>query len=197
METTLLRYFELLKKWNNKINLTAVDDEEGFVHKHVEDIYAALPYLDNVKRVIDLGTGAGLPGIILKIARPDLDITLLDATRKKVAFCSEVIRQLNLFKIQAVWGRAQDEILARAVGRFDLVISRATWSLKEYLPIAELYLRGSGRVIAMKGPRWQEELIDAAKFLKASNLSLEGTHPYELSGGDKRCLVIFALRQIE
>lgn len=192
--SSLQLYLSLIQKWNRRINLTAIDDEEGFRTRHVDDARALLPHLCDAKRVIDLGTGAGIPGIVLKILRPDLDVTLLDATRKKVSFCAEAIRQLGLTDIRAVWGRAEDERLARAVGKYDLVVSRATWDLARYLPAALLYMKEGSRCIAMKGPRWREELSAAARALKETPLALEGTHPYALAGGEERCLVIFASR---
>lgn len=190
MNPAFSTYFALLQKWNRHINLAGIENEGMFLHKHVADVEALLPHIVGVQRVIDLGTGAGIPGILLKILRPDLDMTLLDATRKKISFCSEAIRQLGLGDTRAVWGRAEDAVLSRAVGRFDLVLSRATWALTKYLTMAIPYVAEEGRVIAMKGPRWPEELAAAANVLKKSPLSLEGTHPYELPGGEKRCLVV-------
>lgn len=191
MNDPLHQYYELLSAWNRKINLTAIKNEEEFLRKHVEDARALIPHLGSARRLIDLGTGAGLPGIVLKIARPDLEITLLDATRKKISFCSEAIRRLDLKGIRAVWGRAEDEALARAMGRFDLALSRATWPLADFLRVAPLHLGDGGRAIAMKGPKWRAELAAAARELEASPLALEEAHPYELPGAGKRCLIIF------
>lgn len=187
----LQRYFALLQKWNKHINLTGIDDLAGFHTHHVEDARALLPHLPEAGRVIDLGTGAGLPGVIIKILRPALEITLLDATRKKISFCAEAIRRLDLKDVRAVWGRAEDIALARAVGFFDAVVSRATWELALYLPIACRYMKEGSCAIAMKGPRWAKELEAASKALEETPLSLEGTHPYTLSSGEERCLVVF------
>lgn len=182
-------YFDLLCKWNKKMNLTSIDDEDGFYVKHVDDSLQALPYLSDANRIIDLGTGAGIPGIILKIFRPDLDVTLMDSVRKKISFCGEAIRQLKLTDVRAVWGRAEDEVLARSVGKFDTIISRATWELKTYLKIANLYTKPGSVVIAMKGKNWVGELEKAGKL--CGELSLEGAHPYKLKSGEERCILVF------
>lgn len=188
-------FFELICRWNRKINLTSIDDEDGFYAKHVDDSLALIPYIEDAKRIIDLGTGAGIPGLILKIARPDIELTLLDSTRKKIAFCSEAARQLGLTTVRCVWGRAEDPVLARSVGKFDAVVSRATWELKKYLKIGGPYVKEGGVLIAMKGKNWQKEL-EAAGKLKDSRLSLEGTHPYTLKTGEERCLLVFRFRDL-
>lgn len=182
-------YFDLLCKWNKKMNLTSIDDEDGFYVKHVDDSLQVLPYLSDANRIIDLGAGAGIPGIILKIFRPELDVTLMDSVRKKISFCGEVIRRLKLVDVRAVWGRAEDEMLARSVGKFDTIISRATWELKAYLKIASLYTKPGSVVIAMKGKNWARELEKAGKI--CGDLSLEGTHPYKLKSGEDRCILVF------
>lgn len=191
MDDSLRRYYELLVKWNRQINLTSVDDEAGFRSAHAEDAHALLPHLGDAHTVLDLGTGAGIPGILLKVWRPALEVTLVDATRKKISFCDEAIRQLRLSGIRAVWGRAEDAKVREDLGRFDLVVSRATWDLREFLSIALPYVGEGGRVIAMKGPRWDEELAASAKTLVGGELSLIGTHPYVLPGGQSRCLLVF------
>ena len=191
MEEPLRIYLELLQKWNRQINLTAIDDEERFLAEHAEDSRFLLSHLGDAKSVVDLGTGAGIPGILLKIWRPDLEVTLLDSTRKKISFCGEAIRRLGLSGIRAVWGRAEESTMQQALGRYDLVVSRATWKLRDFLSMALPYAGDSGRVAAMKGPRWKEELTEAAEILKGSPLALIGTHPYTIPGGKSRCLLIF------
>ena len=192
MDSQLQKYFDLLRKWNSVINLTSIDDEEGFLNRHVEDVRAIVSWIGDAKRLLDLGTGAGIPGIIIKMLRPKIDVTLLDATRKKISFCGEAIRALGLDGIRAAWGRAEDPKMQRALGRYDLVISRATWELGEFLEIAAPYVAEGGRAAAMKGPRWHEELSKAARSMEKSALTLDGTHPYSLPGGEERCLMVFS-----
>lgn len=191
MDENLRLFFDLLIQWNRRINLTAVKDIEGFRNKHVKDSLSLLPFLGDAKKIVDLGAGAGIPGIIIKIAQPDIDVTLVDATRKKISFCEEAIRKLGLQGIRAIWGRAEDPSLARSVGRFDVVVSRATWKLAEFLKIAHSFAANDGIIIAMKGPKWRRELEAAAKMALEGALVLEGTHPYKLPDGEERCLLVF------
>jgi len=191
MEEVIREYYELLKKWNRHINLTAADDEERFESAHVEDARFLLAHLGDAKSLIDLGSGAGIPGILVKIWRPDIEVTLLDSTRKKVSFCGEVIRRLNLAGVRAAWGRAEDERMRRALGVYDVVVSRATWELGQFLEMALPYVAEKGRIIAMKGPRWEKELSAAAGVLEKTPLALEGAHPYALPDNRARCLLVF------
>ena len=175
------------------MNLMAKSDELDFHRKHVGDAKALLPYLGDAKTLIDLGTGAGLPGILIKIARPDIEIALLDATRKKISFCEEVIRRLGLEGIRAVWGRAEDAEVRSSLGKFDVAVSRATWKLAQFLKIARPYLSNGGRCIAMKGARWREEEEGARSVTENMSYKLEGTHEYRLEGKEQRCILIYRL----
>ncbi len=188
-DASLKSYFELLSLWNTKMNLTSIEGFDAFLEKQVGDVIPLLPYIEEAQRLLDLGTGPGIPGILLKIMRPDLDVVLIDATRKKTSFCNEAIRKLGLHDIQALQGRAEDTALQKKLSLFDIVISRATWKLSDYLPIAGRYLSRSGICIAMKGPSWKKELADCSH---ESALSLCGAHPYALASGEGRTLLIFS-----
>lgn len=185
------KYYELLKKWNSKMNLMSVEDEEEFIVKHVEDVAALIDNLDDAENLVDLGAGAGVPGLIVKIERPAIDVTLIEATRKKVSFCEEAIRALGLKGISAIWGRAEDEGLMKGLGAFDVSVSRATWNLETFLPIGSKYIDIDGRCIAMKGSSWRAELEGVEDSIDDSGLVHERDVEYELKGGEKRCLVIF------
>jgi len=187
-------YAELIKKWNKKINITAIDGDEGIQTHHFDDSLAAKDFVGSAKTLIDLGTGAGLPGIPLKIELPDLKVILVDAKRKKIAFCQEVIRALNLKNIRAIDGRAEDPYIYRTLGAFDVVISRATWSLDVFSAIAAPYMNGNSKCIAMRGANWQNDLNEAGKEIERYSLHLEKTHEYTVGEGDKRCLLIFSKR---
>lgn len=151
------RYLQLLLKWTKTYNLTAITDPAEIKIKHFEDSLAPLPFLPNPCRLLDIGTGAGFPGIPLKIKRPDLEVVLLDSRRKKIAFCEAVIRELGLKGVQAVQCRAEDKKNQQKLGRFDVVISRATFSIADFLKIVRPYLKEGGRAIAMKSRDWSEE----------------------------------------
>ena len=185
------KYIELLLKWNAKLNLTAITKPAEIEVKHVEDSLALLPYLDDASSLLDLGAGAGFPGIPLAVYKPELRIVLLEATRKKISFMQAAIRELSLSNANAVCGRAENEELQERLGKFDCVTSRATWELKDFLPIASAYCSARGRVIAMKSSKWQEELSAAAVAIDSLDLELCATHEYKLSNSDPRALLVF------
>lgn len=159
------RYAEMLVEWNEKINLTAITDPEGVVIKHFLDCALLLCHADLPEgaRVIDVGTGAGFPGMVLKILRPDIKLTLLDGLNKRLIFLGEVLRELGL-DAETVHLRAE-EAGKKAEFResFDLVTARAVAELRtlyEYcLPLVKI----GGIFVAMKGPSAEEEFKNAKK----------------------------------
>ena len=151
-------YLHELVKWNQKINLTAIRTEREIVLKHFLDSLSVLPHLSGVSLLLDLGSGAGFPGIPLKIVRTSLRVTLVESVSKKVDFQRHIIRTLGLRGIEAVHGRAQDqEILGRMKGQFDMVISRALSDTQTFLKLSGPFLRKGGRVLAMKADISREE----------------------------------------
>jgi 16S rRNA (guanine527-N7)-methyltransferase len=150
-------YLRELLKWNQKINLTAIRTEKGIILKHFLDSLSVHPYLLKPASLLDIGSGAGFPGIPLKIVDPSLEITLIDSIQKKVDFQKHIIRILDLKGIQALHGRVHDqEILQGRVGRFDIVISRAFSDLESLLFLSFPFLKEGGILLAMKGERGQE-----------------------------------------
>lgn len=147
------KYLELLLKWNRTFNLTAITDPEEIRIKHFYDSLSLLPFLPEEGRFLDLGTGAGFPGIPVKIARPDLYVVLLDSRQKKISFCETVIRELGLKGIEAIWERAEDKEIQKKLGLFDVVVSRATFSIVDFLNLALPYCKENSAAIVMKGPR--------------------------------------------
>jgi 16S rRNA (guanine527-N7)-methyltransferase len=145
-------YLKELLKWNQKINLTAIRSEKGMVLKHFLDSLSVTPYLPKHSSVLDIGSGAGFPGIPLKIVQPTLEMTLIDSVRKKIDFQRHIIRMLGLKGTEAIHGRVQDEgILQGLGGRFDIVLSRAFSDLQTFLALSFPFLKEEGTVIAMKG----------------------------------------------
>ncbi len=145
-------YLKELLKWNQKINLTAIRSEKGILLKHFLDSLSVYPYLPKHSSLLDIGSGAGFPGIPLKIVQPTLEITLMDSIRKKVDFQRHIIRMLGLKKTEAIHGRVQDRgILQRLRGRFDITLSRAFSDLRTFLLLSTPFLKQKGTAIAMKG----------------------------------------------
>ena len=152
-------YLRELLKWNQKINLTAIRSEKGIVLKHFLDSLSVYPYLSKSSSLLDIGSGAGFPGIPLKMVDPFLEVTLIDSVRKKVDFQKHIIRALGLKGIQAIHGRVQDkEILQSMTERFDTVISRAFSDLQTLLLLAFPFLKKGGILLAMKGELEKEEI---------------------------------------
>jgi 16S rRNA (guanine527-N7)-methyltransferase len=145
-------YLKELLKWNQKINLTAIRSEKGILLKHFLDSLSVHPYLPERSFILDIGSGAGFPGIPLKIVQPTVEMTLIDSVRKKVDFQRHIIRTLGLEKTEAIHGRVQDrEILQSLRGRFDITLSRAFSDLRTFLFLSYPLLKQNGTVIAMRG----------------------------------------------
>jgi 16S rRNA (guanine527-N7)-methyltransferase len=152
-------YLKELLKWNQKINLTAIRTDKGIILKHFLDSLSVVPYLPTPSSLLDIGSGAGFPGIPLKMVQPSLEVTLIDSILKKVDFQKHIIRMLGLKGIYAIHGRVQDkEILQRMEGRFDIIISRAFSNIQTLLSLSYPFLKKGGRVLAMKGEVVNEEI---------------------------------------
>ena len=152
-------YLRELIEWNRKINLTAIRDAKGIVTRHFLDSLAVNGFLHGARSLLDIGSGAGFPGIPLKIVRPSLNVVLLDGVGKKVAFMRNVVRSLGLKGIKAVHGRAEDcSVIAQRREAFDVVVSRAFARLSDFLTVADPYTKEGGLIIAVKGPKGGDEL---------------------------------------
>ena len=157
----LAHYVALLAQWNRAYNLTAVRDPFAMIDRHVLDSLTALDFVVGT-RLLDAGTGAGLPGLVLAIVRPDVRCTLLDPVRKKTRFCAHAAMTLGLDNVEV----ASERLAAhRPPHRYSTVISRATFSVAELVAGARPLLDAPGRIIAMKGPRPETELdrLDASE----------------------------------
>lgn len=153
------RYLDLLAKWNRTYNLTAIRERPRMVTHHLEDALAVLPFLPARQRlrVLDVGTGGGIPGIPLAIARPDWTLVLLDANHKKITFVTQAAIELALPNVRAVAARVEDFV---ADAPFDVVISRAFSDLRSFAQLASRHVAPDGIIAAMKGMLAQDE-IDA------------------------------------
>ncbi|OGQ50562.1 MAG: 16S rRNA (guanine(527)-N(7))-methyltransferase RsmG [Deltaproteobacteria bacterium RIFCSPLOWO2_02_FULL_47_10] len=172
-------YLKLLLKWNKVYNLTSITAPEEIMEKHFEDSLAVLPYLSGSGSLLDVGSGAGFPGIPIKIARPALSVTLVEATKKKCNFCDTVIRELGLKNIKVVHGRVEDSKTAAAIGKFDIIVSRATFSLEKLVSTAVPYLEEGGKIIAMKGRNCIAELKDATTTILRLKLKIAAEEDYK------------------
>ena len=179
-------YYRLLTEWNEKMNLTAITDPKGVAEKHFADSIAALPYLRPGMRVMDVGTGAGFPGVPLLIMKPDIDLTLADSLLKRLSFLEILLRELDL-KASLVHGRAEDLGQNRLYReQFDTVVSRAVAGLPVLLELTTPFLKTGGTAIAYKGDA-AEEIKNAKSAAFPLHVRLR-TEELE-SGIGKRCLI--------
>lgn len=189
----LSSYAQLLVEWNEKINLTAIIDEEGIAIKHFLDSFSLIPLIPGqVTSVIDVGTGAGFPGIPLKIAREKLKVTLLDSLEKRVKFLNEVCSQLELKDIHSVHGRAEDFGVDKKYREgYDLAVARAVASLPVLLEYCLPFVKVGGYFMAMKGPDAKEELILSGKALETLGGELVEAKTFSLPHTNyERCIII-------
>lgn len=151
-------FYALLLKWNDKINLVSQGDAASIMEKHVYDSLQYLRWLDSGCRVLDIGSGAGFPGIPVKILQPDLELAVMDSQRKRCNFLREVIRSLGLQKISVLDGRAEDFASPSGLkGQFDRVLFRGFGSLETCLTLGASFLKPKGKIILMKNP---DEIAD-------------------------------------
>lgn len=162
----LLEYSRLLKSWNVKINLTAITDDEGIAVKHFLDSASALCTGYVGENIIDVGTGAGFPGLVLKILKPESKITLLDSLNKRITFLNDVIEKTNLSDTKTVHMRAEDGGKNPEFReKYDTVVSRAVANLRVLSEYCLPFLTVGGHFLALKGPIADDELKDAKKTI--------------------------------
>ena len=162
----LIQYAELLKEWNEKINLTAICDDEGIAIKHFLDSATALCTGKVGKSIIDVGTGAGFPGLVLKILKPEADVTLMDSLNKRITFLNDVIEKTSIEKIETVHLRAEDGAKKTEYReKFDTAVSRAVARLPVLAEYCLPYVKVGGYFLALKGPVADEELKEAKRAI--------------------------------
>ena len=190
-KTQFLQYYELLVEWNSFMNLTAITEFDQVITKHFLDSLVKVCDVAQAGRILDVGTGAGFPGIPLKIAFPEVEVVLLDSLNKRVKFLNEVIGQLGLSKITAVHGRAEDFARQKDYReQFDLVVSRAVANLSSLSEYCLPYVKVGGRFVSYKSGKLNEELTAAQKAIHV--LGGEAKEPvyFQLTGTeDERSFV--------
>lgn len=186
------RYMELLVEWNEKINLTTITEPHDVVIKHFLDSILLLKYLkiQEGAKLIDVGTGAGFPGLPLKIMRPRLNLTLLDGLNKRLVFLQDVMNQLNL-SAELIHARAEEggrQVQNR--GKYDFAAARAVASLNVLCEYCLPFLKIGGIFAAMKGPQIGEELDAAKNAIQLLGCEIHSVREFTLPGGDGRSLVL-------
>ncbi|BCL61880.1 ribosomal RNA small subunit methyltransferase G [Desulfomarina profundi] len=185
-------YFDELRKWSSKVNLISrTSSDEQIIENHFLDSLALLPLLESEKcRLLDVGTGAGFPGLVCKAVRPDIDLTLVEPRKKRVFFLHHIVRVLGLQSVSIFDCRIEDEQRLGENHDFTDITSRAVSDIDMFLRMVQRFSAGGAKIICMKGPRWREEVaLVSGKMKKLYNLrkNVEITLPF--SGAERAFLV--------
>ncbi len=185
----LERYAELLVEWNEKINLTAIVDPEGIAVKHFLDCLYIFKYVDipNGASVIDIGTGAGFPGVVMKIARSDIKLTLMDSLQKRINFLDTVCAELGL-EVTTVHSRAED-IKPQMREGYDFAVARAVANMRVLSEYCIPFVKVNGSFIALKGASAAEEMKEAEKAIKTLGGEIKAFDRFDLLDAGERGII--------
>ncbi len=181
------KYKAMLKEWNEKINITSITEDDEIDLKHFADSLSILKsgQFNGNKKVIDVGTGGGFPGLPLKIYNKDLDVTLLDSLNKRIIFLNEVIEELKMDRITPLHGRAEElGIKSEFREQFDVCVSRAVASLDTLSEYCIPFVKVGGYFISMKGPQVEEEVNLSSKAIDVLGCKVEDVIYVTLPGTD-------------
>ena len=197
------KYYELLIEKNKVMNLTAITDKEDVIVKHFIDSIALIPYLldkginiNNKLKIIDIGTGAGFPGLPLKIMMPDVKLTLLDSLNKRVSFLNEVIDELKLKDIEALHGRAEDYASDNKYReKYDICVSRAVANLSTLSEYCIPFVKEDGFFISYKAGESEEEINNSKNAIKILGGKINKVEEFVLPGTDVSRVFVFIRKQ--
>lgn len=194
----LYMYKELLVEWNEKMNLTAITDDMGVILKHFVDCLECTKVIKDEESFIDVGTGAGFPGMVLAIYYPNKKFTLLDALNKRLIFLQEVIDKLEIKNVEIIHGRAEETIrINNLYNSYDASVSRAVAQLPTLLEYTSPYVKVGGKCIVMKGDNVEEEITLSQNALKILNLKIEGKTEYNyIVDGEEYNRTILSIKKI-
>ena len=192
LSAKLEKYAELLKDWNEKINLTAILDDEGIAVKHFLDCLLVSKAADFKKgdRVIDVGTGAGFPGLVIAAAYPDVEVTLLDSTGKKLKAVENMAQEMGVKNAEVIHMRAEEAGKKPEFReKYDFATARAVAELRVLLEYTLPFVKVGGTFLSLKGASAVDEIDGANNSLKTLGGKIEGINEFTLPGGDKRAII--------
>lgn len=179
--------------WNDKINVTAITEKKEFLVKHFIDSLTISRFIEDGKRLIDIGTGAGFPGIPLKIAYPNMEVTLIDSVNKKLNVIREVSNSIKLNKLEIIHSRAEDLANnSKYREQYDYVTTRAVSNLSTIAEYMIPFLKIGGKAICMKGPNYEDELKDAEKAISILGGKIEKVENLLISNEIERNIIIIS-----
>lgn len=179
------KLYGLLTEWNGKFNLTAIKSKEDFEIKHIRDSMLGLPFING--KVLDVGSGAGFPGLVIKIEKPECDVTLIDSVRKKTDYLTAVINELGLSGIRAVHTRVED---IKEKESFDTVTARAVAPLVTLAEYCLPFVRLGGAMVAYKSSETEEELAAAGYAISLLGGKIEKNELFDLDENTKRRILV-------
>lgn len=185
-------YAEMLVDWNTRMNLTGITDSEGIMTRHFEDSLSMLHAVAVGERakVVDVGTGAGFPGMVLKIARPDIQLTLLDSLNKRILFLNEVAKVINL-EVETLHLRAEEGgRTPKYREQYDIACARAVANLRELSEYCLPYVKVGGQFVSLKGPNVQDEVDAARPGIGTLGGKIEALKEWQLSDGSGRSIIV-------
>lgn len=190
-------FMNLLIEKNKVMNLTGITEPKEVILKHFIDSLTVLKYINKNDNIIDVGTGAGFPGIPLKIAENSLEITLLDSLNKRINFLNEVIEKINLNKVKTIHGRAEDfgqDFKYRE--KYDVAVSRAVAPLNVLLEYMLPFVKVGGKCICMKGSNCDEEIENSRKAIEILGGKIEEIKKFNLPNSDNN-RTIFIIKKVQ
>ena len=192
------KYMDLLLEWNEKINLTAITEEDEVILKHFVDSMTVLKYIDEGTYIVDVGTGAGFPGIPVSIAKTNVNVTLVDSLNKRINFLQEVISEIDLTNIKAIHSRAEDFGQNKEHReKYDISVSRAVANLSVLVEYLLPLVKVGGKCICMKGSEVEEEITNAKFAIKELGGKIEAVNEFCLPGTDMKRNIIVIRKEKE
>ena len=192
------KYMNLLIEWNQKINLTAIIEPKDIILKHFVDSMTINKYLEENINIIDVGTGAGFPGIPIKISKQNLNVTLLDSLNKRINFLNTVVDELKLENINCIHGRAEEFArMKQKRERYDVATSRAVANLNVLAEYLLPFVKIGGKCICMKGPNIEEEIENSKNAIKILGGNIDKVEEFSLPKTDiKRTIILIRKEKI-
>ena len=192
------KYYNLLVEWNEKINLTAITEKQEVYFKHFADCVYLAKFLKQGASVCDIGTGAGFPGLVLKIIRPDINLTLVDSLNKRINFLNLVKTELGLQNVECLHFRAEDKAFKEQyLNSFDYVVARAVARLNTLTEYCLPYVKVGGSFLAMKSQKGYEEVLECNNVFKILGGKFAFLEEYEFNNIDKIFTNIKKLNKLE